>query len=214
MDITDPKTQRLFSQAYILGGSPCSGKSTVAERLVSEFGLAYYRVDDYERDHIERCNPRRHPVMHQFSQKSWDDIWMRPVRQQVEEEFAFYRERFEMIVQDLQKYSDKESILLEGAALLPELLERNAADPQRVMFLVPTKAFQLHHYAQRPWITHILKDCKDPEQAFENWMARDHLFGQEVLRQAQARNYKTMIVDGTQPPDEQYAQVAAYFGLT
>jgi len=29
MQIIDPKMQKLFSQAYILGGSPCSGKSTV-----------------------------------------------------------------------------------------------------------------------------------------------------------------------------------------
>jgi hypothetical protein len=58
-----------------------------------------------------------------------------------------------------------------------------------------------------------LRECADPEQAFENWMARDHLFGRAILRQAKARNYETMLVDGTQNIDEQYAKVEAYFGL-
>jgi hypothetical protein len=78
------------------------------------------------------------------------------------------------------------------------------------MFLVPTKAFQLYHYSQRPWITQILKDCDDPEQAFDNWMMRDHLFGQEILRQAKARQYGTLVVDGTLSIDEQYEKVSVY----
>ena len=127
-----------FSQAYILGGSPCSGKSTIAGRLSDEFDLHYYRVDDYEREHLERVDPTRHPTMHAFSQMDWNEIWMRPPQQQVEEEFAFYRERFEMIVQDLATYRHKQPLLVEGAALLPDLLEQNDVDPQRIMFLVPT----------------------------------------------------------------------------
>ncbi|MFO7538147.1 MAG: hypothetical protein R6X32_08800 [Chloroflexota bacterium] len=151
--------------------------------------------------------------MYKYSQMGWNEIWMRPVQYQVEEEFAYYRERFALIAQDLGKYSTEKPIILEGAAYLPELLELNDANPKRVIFLVPTKEFQWHHYRKRPWISQILRECADPEQAFENWMARDHLFGRAILRQAKARNYETMLVDGTQNIDEQYAKVEAYFGL-
>ena len=65
MKITDLKTRKLFSQAYILGGSPCSGKSTYAERLLADFKLQYYKVDDHERDHSNRSNPSKYPVMQQ-----------------------------------------------------------------------------------------------------------------------------------------------------
>lgn len=40
--------QTLFSQAYILGGSPCSGKSIVAEMVATQYGFHYYKADDYE----------------------------------------------------------------------------------------------------------------------------------------------------------------------
>jgi adenylate kinase family enzyme len=213
MKITKETTKQLFSQAYILGGSPCSGKSTIAERLSCEFDLQYYKVDDHERDHAKRSNPSRHPTMYKYSTMNWNEIWMRPVTDQVQEEFEYYRERFEMIAQDLEKYEQEKTIILEGAAYLPELLELNEANPNHVIFLVPTKEFQLHYYSQRPWIKDVLKECEDPEHAFANWMMRDHLFGQEILRQAKSRNYKTIVVDGRRNIDQQYQQVKEYFSL-
>lgn len=208
-----PGIEKLFSKTYILGGSPCSGKSTVAERLSTQFKLQYYKVDDYEKEHLSRCDPKRHPVMFRYSRMGWNEIWVRPVSVQVEEEFEYYRERFEMIVQDLSEYDHRGPIVLEGAAYLPELISEYKADRKRVLYMVPTKAFQIHHYRQRPWINHILKECDNPKQAFENWMMRDHLFGQEILRQAAAYNYETMLIDGEQSLDRQIEQVSSYFGL-
>ena len=74
MILADRKTKRLFSQTYILGGSPCSGKSTIAERLSSEFNLSYYKVDDHEREHSNRCHPEHHPVMYKYAKMNWNVI--------------------------------------------------------------------------------------------------------------------------------------------
>jgi 2-phosphoglycerate kinase len=206
--------RRVFSQVYILGGSPCSGKSTIAEKLSSRYRFRYYKVDDFEREHLSRCHPERHPVMYKYSKMSWNEIWSRPVQVQVREEFEFYRERFEMILEDLQKYEPGTPVILEGAAYLPELIAKYDVDPNHVIYLVPTKAFQMHHYSQRPWIRHILKECHDPDQAFENWMERDHRFGQEIIRQAKAYGLGTVIVDGKRNIDTQYDFVVRHFGLS
>ena len=32
---------------YYIGGSPCSGKSTVAELLAAKYNLYYFKVDDF-----------------------------------------------------------------------------------------------------------------------------------------------------------------------
>jgi hypothetical protein len=48
---------RLFSQAYFIGGSPCSGKSTIAEMISRQYQLEYYKVDEYEGEHLQRCHP-------------------------------------------------------------------------------------------------------------------------------------------------------------
>lgn len=210
---TRNNTRQLLSQSYILGGSPCSGKSTLAERLSDEFHLQYYKADDHQEAHTNRCNAGRHPTMYRYSTMTWNEIWMRPVAVQVQEEFAYYREQFEMILQDLEQYEAGKGLILEGAAYLPELLEENRINPERVLFLVPTMEFQLHHYSQRSWIKDILNECENPEQAFENWMMRDQAFGREILCQAGMKNYRTLVVDGSQPLDVLYADIKDWFGL-
>jgi len=105
-------------------------------------------------------------------------------------------------------------MILEGAAYLPELLEQSNANLKRVIFLVPTKEFQWHHYSKRPWIKDILNECKYPEKAFENWMVRDNMFGKKILEQAKERNYQTMLVDGKQNLDQQYEIIKRCFYLT
>ena len=206
------KFQQLFENSYILGGSPCSGKSTIARRLAAQFGFQYYQVD-YRRDHMKRIQPDKHPMMHKISMLSWNEIWSRPVTVQVQEEFLYYQERFEMILDDLQAYEADRLVILEGAAFLPKLIHKYQANPKTTLFMIPTREFQRQHYRQRTWIKAILKECDDPERAFDNWMERDHLFGQAILRQANAYQYRTLLVDGSQSSDEVYEWIKEFFQL-
>jgi hypothetical protein len=190
------RLQQLFAQAYLLGGSPCSGKSSVAESLSAEYGLIYYKVDDREGEHFQRCQPGRQPVMYRYSKMTWNEIWSQPVAQLLADELTYYRERFSLILDDLSQFDPNAPVLLEGTAFLPELINQYPVNRQRVVFMVPTSEFQTQHYRQRPWITQILNECSNPAQAFENWMKRDELFGLEVVRQAEACGYSVIHVDG------------------
>ncbi len=205
--------QNIFSQAYIIGGSPCSGKSTIAKCLANDYNFEYYKVDDHEKEHSKRCQSDRHPVMFKYSKMNWDEIWMRPASYQAHEMIEYYQERFEMIIEDLQIYNLEKPILLEGAAFLPNLVKQFNVNSQKVLFMVPTKEFQLNHYSKRPWIKPILKECKNPEKAFENWMMRDYLFSQEILKNAKFENYHTISINGSENINTIYTKVKKYFDL-
>lgn len=205
--------RQLLSGAYVLGGSPCSGKSTLAERLCAECGLTYYQVDAAESDHMARCRPDLHPTMAAFRRMTWEEIWMRPVELQVREEFEFYRERFGLILEDLAELEPVRPVLLEGAGILPEFLPQYGFDTRRAVFLTPSRDFQLEHYARRDFIHTILKDCSDPAAAFANWMERDQRFGLEVLASARALGCRTLTVDGSLGVEEQYTLVRGWLGF-
>ena len=158
-------------------------------------------------------DPLAHPTMVAYSKMSWDQIWSRPVDVQVEEEFAFYRERATMIQEDLLEFSDHGSILLEGTAFFPDLVAEWGIQPEHALFIVPTKTFQRHHYGQRPWIKMILESCAEPDQAFANWMERDYRFGLEIIQQAQKMGYRTLIIDGTRDIDYIYSMLLEHFSL-
>ncbi len=80
---------------------------------------------------------------------SWDEIWTRPVEVQVQDEFAFYHEEFDMLLDELALYPQGQPILAEGNAWLPELLAQLQSPPGRIVYVIPTKEFQVANYSQR-----------------------------------------------------------------
>ena len=205
--------KELFSHAYILGGSPCSGKSTIAEMLSAQYDLCYYKVDDHDPDHMRQADPIQQPVMFKYTKIGWDDVWSQSVETLLTDELTYYHERFAFVLNDLSQLIDGAPPLLEGAAFLPDLICRYPVNPEHVTFMIPTLEFQIEHYSQRPWIQSILGECHNPKQAFENWMKRDHLFGLEVIRQANDHGYRVMIVDGSVDIPAQFEMIKAQFQL-
>lgn len=102
---------------------------------------------------------------------------------------------------------------MEGAAFLPALVHAWGVPPSHALFLVPTKPFQVENYSQREWVKPILESCADPEQAFSNWMERDHRFGQGIIQQAEALGYQAITVDDQLYIDSIYAVVIEHFSL-
>jgi 2-phosphoglycerate kinase len=198
-----------------MGGSPCSGKSSVAEMLANQYGLAVYRCDDAFFEHAKRVDSGKHPTFHALTQMTWDEIWMRPMDVQVAEEIACYREEFEMIVADLLAYPKSQLVIAEGAALLPDCVSSLLLDRRRAVWIVPTEAFQRAHYTleQRPWMRGILEQCEDPSQALENWMDRDVGFARQVAERAKELGLRLIEVDGGRTMAENTEIVAQYFKL-
>ena len=209
----EEKIKKILSTAYFIGGSPCSGKSTITEILADRYNLTYYKIDDYERKHIEKAEPEKYPIMYKWSQMDWEEIWMRPVDIQVKEELKFYRERFEMILNELVQFSIEDKVIMEGAALLPELINDLGIKKNKVVYIIPSKKFQIEHYSKRNFIKDILSECNNPEKAFKNWMERDHQFGKVVKTQAKKLGFKVIDVDGTNSIEENTKLVTENFNL-
>jgi adenylate kinase family enzyme len=209
-----PHLQKLFSDAYILGGSPCSGKSTIAEMLSAQYRFTYYKADDHEAGHMQNSQPDCQPVMFQYSKMNWEEIWSLSAEKLLHDEIVYYHERFPFILDDLCQLELRKPVILEGAAFLPELINQYPVNRENVIFMIPTMDFQLHHYQQRSWIQTILKECHDPIQAFENWMGRDALFAEEITRQATARGFQVISVDGSVDIQTQFQVIQIQFGLS
>lgn len=201
-----------WGHVYWLGGSPCAGKSSIAEILVARFGWQSYKCDDYFDAHLQRTTPEKQSHFYRIGQMGWNEIWMRPVAEQVADEIAIYREQFDMILADLRAMPTNKPILAEGAALLPDLVAPLLFQLNQAIFIVPTETFQKATYAQRDWIHGILAQCRDPEQAFANWMDRDVDFGQWVVDTAVTHNLLTLIVNGQQTIAQNATLVANHFG--
>lgn len=203
-----------FAHLYWIGGSPCAGKSTVAQALADRYNLHYYQCDAAFPEHQRRASPIHQPTLQRLAALSCDEIWLPPVADQVARVQAIYREEFPMILDDLCVLPTDRPILVEGAALMAPLVLPYLLRPQQAIWLTPTPAFQRTYYAQRPWIQEVLRSCTDAAQAFANWMARDEAYAAWVNAQATAAGLRLVQVDGRQRSDELTAQVAIWFALT
>jgi hypothetical protein len=144
---------------------------------------------------------------------TWDEVWMRPLDTLVTRELAFYREEFELLIEDLLTMPRSTPIIAEGAALLPECVAPLLSHPTQAIWIVPTEEFQLKEYARREWVENILNQCCDPQQAWQNWMGRDAGFARAVAEDAKGRGLHVIEVDGSQSIEEHAKMVAAHFGL-
>ncbi len=205
--------KRDLTHVLWIGGSPCSGKSSVAEILAEEYNLSMYRCDDAFAEHARHADSDRHPTLHRLTHMTWDEIWMRPVEVQVADEFACYREEFAMIVDDLMGYPASTPVIAEGAALLPECVSCVLPDRHRAVWIVPTEAFQRRHYTleRRPWMREILDQCQDPERAFQNWMGRDAGFARLVVKSARELDLAVLEVNGERTLAENAGVIARHF---
>lgn len=197
---------------YFIGGSPCSGKSTVAEILAEKYGLYYFKVDDFLEEYTKMGASKGYEICKKQEVMCSEEIWMREPQLQCEEELTFYEEVFEFVMADLEKINAKGNIA-EGAAYLPKLMKKLGVSKDRYLSITPTKEFQVEHYSQREWVPYVLEGCSDKEKAFANWMERDALFAKEVQRQCVEEEYVSIVNDGNIGVDEMVGMAVAQFGL-
>ena len=198
---------------YYIGGSPCSGKSTIAEILSEKYDLYYFKVDDYLDKYMQLGVENGYEMCKKHSGLSWEQIWMRDPVLQCEEEVQWYEEVFEFVQKDLEEVSCKNGIITEGAAYLPNLMKRIDVPCNRYISMIPEKEFQIFHYSKREFVPYILRECSDKRKAFENWMERDFLFAQDVKRQCEMAGYKSFVNCGEMPIEDMVKMVEEHFEL-
>lgn len=202
----------MFEQIRWIGGSPCAGKSSISEVLARLYSFQLYHCDAALERHQQAITAEAQPTMHRLIQMSWDALWTRPVARQVAEEQAFYAEEFPFILRDLA-VAAATPMIVEGTALLPELIAPLLDHPRQAIWLVPTPTFQVDHYRQRPWVAPLLEHCTDPVQAFSNWMARDVQFADMVEARCNQRGLRVLRIDGTQTITDLVDEVADWLQL-
>lgn len=196
---------------YYIGGSPCSGKSTIAAMLAEKYGLYYFKVDDFLEDYLKKGKLTGKPICTEQSNMTSEQLWMRAPETQNREELQLYKEIFGFIMADISDINS--AIITEGASYLPELMCEIGVDKRHYINITPSFDFQYAQYKERPYVPHVLKDCNDKAKAFDNWMKRDALFAEYVRNQSCELGYKTLLIDGTISCDEVFQIVCQEFDL-
>ena len=201
------------SGVFFLGGSPCCGKSHVAEMLAERYGLAHYQIDIKIGEAMRTLDPERYPNLVRWWAMRSDARWLQSQERLMDDVLACYREQFDWVLADIEETTCDALLLVEGSPLLPSWLSERKGPRVRAAWMVPSEAFQREHYGRRAFVAPFLGDCSDPEQAFENWMRRDAAYAQLVTEQTGALDLPLLVVDGGDSVGDAAAWVARRLGL-
>ncbi len=202
-----------MTKLYIIGGSPCSGKSTVAEALAKKYNFFYFKVDDHLEKYTALAAFKKAPICQARLNRNSDEIWLRTPALMCREEIAFYEEIFDIVLADLLSIKSNKPIITEGAAFLPKLIDKITKFDKTYLAIIPTSDFQVEHYKQRTWVKYVLENCTDKAQAFANWMQRDIQFAKQVEKACLQLGYYYIVNDGQLSIDTLVNNVAMHFKL-
>jgi 2-phosphoglycerate kinase len=196
---------------FWLGGSPCSGKSSISGILAERFDLDVYHVDEAFETHAQHLNPVHQPTLVKWCESSWSERLMRPIDDLVQDVIACYREHFALVREDILAMPKQKSLLVEGTALLPREVAGLLPKLNHAIWIIPSADFQRAHYSEREWARDIVAQCSDPEVAFHNWMERDIRFAEWIEAEAAALDLPILNVDGNRTLQETTEVIATHF---
>ena len=107
---------------YMIGGSPCSGKSTIASLLARQYQLLHIKLDDLVEEMMNQASADSQPICLLRQDRNPEQIWMRNPKEMADEEWRFYEEIFPYVKSYLIKNQNR-PLLVEGAGLLPHLVK-------------------------------------------------------------------------------------------
>lgn len=79
---------------YMIGGSPCSGKSTIASLLARQYQLLHIKLDDLVEEMMSQASADSQPICLLRQDRNPEQIWMRNPEEMADEEWHFYEEIF------------------------------------------------------------------------------------------------------------------------
>ena len=195
-----------------MGGSPCSGKSSIADILSTQYDVEVYHVDEAFVEYIPDFTPEVFPVNFKWTHTPWQELWMQPQETLLHEAIDAYTEHLHFIFADLKGIEGK--VIAEGTCLLPDCIKPLISDISRAIWVVPTENFQREMYPKRgPFVNIVLEQCEDPEQAMQNWMDRDVTFARWVVERTKMLKLPCIEVDGQRSIAENAVLVANHFNL-
>lgn len=81
---------------YMIGGSPCSGKSTIASFLARQYQLPHIKLDDLIEEMMSQASADSQPVCLLRQDRNPEQIWMRNPEEMADEDGTFMKRFFLM----------------------------------------------------------------------------------------------------------------------
>ncbi len=209
---------RKLSHVLWIGGSPCSGKSTISHTIARIYVFVDYHVDAWDGNHMARRIAAGDVEAQAFMNMSIDQRWVeRSVAALTREAISSWSRAFPLVIEDLLALPTETFIVAEGN-FFPGCVAPYLSSPRQAIWLVPTDEFCERGRRER-WAQLAIRQKRhgvhdegsDPEKRRQNIIARDCRLARYVRRQAKEMSLTVQVVDGSRSREEMTELVERHF---
>lgn len=209
--MSNSKQRERYPHLFWIGGSPCGGKSTIAQIIAKNCNLNLYSIDDQLNHLMKDITPAKQPALCQWEAQSWEERWMQPVDQLLDFAIHAYDEVFWLCMEEITNIPSSQPTLIEGNPLRPELIMPYLFDRNHAIWLIAEGDDLRHYYSQREWAQHVVKETSNPDLAFTHWMDRDVAFANRIREDCETYHLPYIMSDRQQSLKMKARKVAAHF---
>jgi len=178
---------------FLLGGRPCSGKTTLANRLGKKYHIEVYSLDEFVQDCINHSNEENILLYRWKSLNIIELLQDEPINL-----FNDYIRIYEIILPDLLQTintSKRNALLLEGSILLPQFIDYfKKQHDVRVCYLDTHDDFVTEKYLEREYAFNMLKS-KNGQIAIKHLLERDSIFAQFINNEIEKNAFTKLMID-------------------
>lgn len=196
---------------FLLGGRPCSGKTTLAAR----FGQKYNIAVDYLDVFAQRCidaSSEDNPNIFRWKNRDLVDVFQKEPKDLFFEYINTYEEMLTYLFEHINGIK-KDMVILEGSILLPKFLSQFKEKYEiEVCYLLTDDIFVGERYVKRDYVLEMLKK-NTGKKALDNILERDAIFAKYLVEEIEAFNLPTINIDGNIPMEETMKMLEDVFKL-
>ena len=191
--IADNVLEHHLKDVYWIGGSACSGKTTMSKIISEKYDFTLYNSDEKMLEHKKIASFWEQPAMKRHF-VDWEWYFNRPVDEYTKWLNDATKEQMSMIIVDLLKILKDKAVIVEGVFSADMI--KNIVDYNNAIFLYAKKHLIRKDYFNRDDkkdILSVINNLSDPDESLNNVLNTVITGSQQSLERTKNSNMKYLI---------------------
>lgn len=174
-------------ELYILGGRPCSSKTTLSYYLGKQCKIDVFYLDTFAQSCVKNATALTHNI-YRWKDRELVDLMQKEPHILFDEYLGFYEEMFPLLEEKLLSI-DKDKLIIEASILLPKFIRRLKENFEvRVCYLLTTDVFVEKKYSKRDYVKDMITK-PNGRVALDNLLRRDSIFAKYICDELKKYSY-------------------------
>lgn len=182
-------------ELFVLGGRPCSGKTTLSYYLGKQCKIDVFYLDTFAQTCIKNATAIT-PNIYRWKDSDLVDLLQKEPHILFDEYISFYEEMFPFLEDKLLSIN-KNKLIVEASILLPKFIEKLKENFEiKVCYLITTDDFVKENYIKRDYVKNMMSK-PNGGVALANLLLRDAIFAKYICDELEIFSYpKIDIIKG------------------